>query len=356
MKIEVTGANGYGVADVEFDIEKFEADYEGKIKIPKEIKKEYKEYADFDEFEDLDEMVFEYLFDEINSDIDFDVSKKEKLSNGDEIVITIDECDEEYLEKFNLKLNGGEIKYSVKDLKEVEKIDAFKGVNVVFTGVSPNGTATVEVNGDALLEASAYSLDKREGLSNGDTVTVTISESAINQSIADNNKAPEKAEKEFKVADLPLYITKFSQINKDSVKKLMSQANDIVNADKANWSHPEWCKGYTYLGTYLLAAKDSGSTSEKNTLYLVYRIDADDEKSIFSFYWYIKYENVTVLPDGTLKSDVLKYEIPKYSWFSGTYFSKDGSNWTGYETYDGMYNDLVLKKADRYSCENTVSK
>ena len=95
----------------------------------------------------------------------------------------------------------------------------------------------------------------------------------------------------------------------------------------------------------------------KNILYLIYKIDVTTATESFSYYWYLKYENITVLPDGSVSINYQDYEAPYASYFfglSGEGFVKDGLCYEGYETLDDLYNNCVTKVVDRYACENTV--
>lgn len=74
----------------------------------------------------------------------------------------------------DIKLKYEDIEVKAEKLEEAKTFDPFEGIQVTFDGVAPNGYAYVEGNPSAsAAQQFGYELDKSEGLSNGDTVTVT---------------------------------------------------------------------------------------------------------------------------------------------------------------------------------------
>jgi hypothetical protein len=72
------------------------------------------------------------------SGVDFQLSKRDKLSNGDEIVLTIT-VDEDIKEVFGVKLVGGQKTFIVEGLPEkiYTDFDPFEPFDIAFEGVSP---------------------------------------------------------------------------------------------------------------------------------------------------------------------------------------------------------------------------
>lgn len=343
--IEVTGSNGYGKASVEVDWEGLQIDFGDKVNNTDQASYCFSRYGDYT------------LADAVSEAVTYELSQYDKLSNGDTITMTWSPNVDKYLSAFDVELSYNDIEYTVEGLEEVSTFDAFSSVNVVFEGISPNGIAQVSVDPTSEFDLYDFSVDKLTGLANGDTVKVTISEEAIEEHIEQYGSAPAESEKTYTVSNLEFYATKAAEINNDSFDKMKTQAVDVHKAKIAGWVSPDTCKGANFVGTYFLSAKNMENESVKNILYLVYKIDVETATETFSYYWYLKYNNITVLPDGSLSTDYQDYEVPHASAFfgvSGEGFIKEDLLYEGYEELDALYNNCVTKVVDRYSCENTV--
>jgi len=99
------------------------------------------------------------------------LDKTENISNGDKITAVITYTGTG--KKLNVK--GGQKTFDVAGLTEVREIDPFSGIEIVFSGVEPYGTAVLEGTDKYSDYGIYYSLDKDSGLSKGDKVTVTVS-------------------------------------------------------------------------------------------------------------------------------------------------------------------------------------
>ena len=343
--IEVTGANGYGKATVEIDWEKIQMDFGDKVDNTDQASYCFSRYGDYT------------LADAISEAVTYKLSKYDRLSNGDTITMTWEPDVDKYLSAFDVELSYDDIEYTVEGLEEVTKFDAFSSINVTFEGVSPNGYAKISVTENSEFDSYDLSIDKSSGLSNGDKIKVTISEDAIIEHIEQYGSAPAESEKTYTVSNLEFYATKVAEINSDSLNKMKDQANNVHKSIIANWVSPDTCKGANFVGTYFLSAKNMGNESTKNILYLIYKIDVTTSTETFSYYWYLKYDNITVFPDGSVSIDYQDYEAPYASYFfglSGEGFVKDDLCYEGYEKLDDLYDNCVTKVIDRYTCENTV--
>lgn len=344
--IEVTGSNGYGKASVEVDWEGLQIDFGDKVNNTDQASYCFSRYGEYT------------LADAVSEAVTYELSQYDKLSNGDTITMTWAPNVDKYLSAFDVELSYDDIEYTVEGLEEVSTFDAFSSLNVVFEGISPNGIAQVSVDTTSEFDLYDFSVDKITGLANGDSVKVTISEEAIEEHIDKYGSAPAESEKTYIVSNLEFYATKTSEINSDSLDKMKAQADDVHKSKIAGWVSPDTCKGANFIGTYFLSAKNMENESIKNILYLVYKIDVETATETFSYYWYLKYDNITVLPDGSLSIDYQDYSTPYVSYFfsvSGEGFLKDDLCYEGYEELDDLYNNCVTKVVDRYTCENTVN-
>lgn len=175
LTVSFDGYNTVGNALVNFDYEKFEQNY-GKKLNKKSGKNTIGFHSFFDkntssESNDVDSVTNTFLSNCVSGSLD----KSDGLSNGDVVVYTW-ECDDEYaLETYGFILKYKDIEYTVKGLTEAETFDPFKGIEVLFSGIAPDGTA--EITGEPTEDAAKYlyyKLDNYTNLSENDTVTAYV--------------------------------------------------------------------------------------------------------------------------------------------------------------------------------------
>lgn len=306
MTISAEGVDGYGTAVCEFDYEAFEQKNAGKIKI-NEKNSEIKAYMSLFGA-DNDALVTELA----QMSISYELDKTSNLSNGDIVTLTWN-CDmlEEY---FNCKFKYSDIEYTVKGLTEMETFDPFEGVDVEFSGTAPNGYADIIVNsGSEAVNSLYYSLDKNNGLSNGDVVTVTISygNDVAAACAEDFGMVPSETSKEYTVEGLDSYTASIDGITANTENLMKNQAQNAFTEYVKNMWVPgeEFVEKMTYLGKYFLAAEDRNA-ADQNVCYLVYKIDVINNDGKLSFYYYTAFYNITSEKDGVQNVDLNRYTVP----------------------------------------------
>lgn len=177
MILSADGYNTVGKLNISFDTEKLEKDY-GK-QIATRFKKQMKNLKD--DTYGLSSLTAS-LYDGYEADLFAETcatgsaDKTKNLSNGDVVTYTWDDNSDEAEEAFGVKVKYSDITYTVSGLASVNTFDAFDGVDVEFSGISPDGRATVNsLPTAAEAQGLYYTLDENSGLSNGDTVTLTVS-------------------------------------------------------------------------------------------------------------------------------------------------------------------------------------
>ena len=153
------------------------------------------------------------LYSMMNSTFQGSLDKTTDLSNGDEIVFewNNNKNQMEQIEKdFKVSFSCKEMKKDVEGLAEIEEFDPFEDVEVKFSGYAPNGTAEIQNNSEYNYETPYldFELDKRDGLSNGDKVTVSVANAVGDEDtfrencIRDWGVAPSAVTKEYTVEGL----------------------------------------------------------------------------------------------------------------------------------------------------------
>ena len=265
LTINTSGYNGYGSVTAEVDWDSFEEKYDSKISYKKKNLLNKLERFLWD-----DRSPMNFLEGNVSVSIENDGTY---FSNGDKVAYTWNVSDDlQGALNYNLKYKDGTIK--VSGLEDAKKVDVFDDVSVDFEGQEPEGTATMTYQGNEL-DDSYFQYEPSEGLSNGDKVTVTLSEEGVASLTRDYGEVPEETEKEYTVSGLVCPLKSLNQIDDDSMKTLKKQAEDVYASYMGqNWDETSTLESLTYLGDYLLTDKNdsdgnrtaisiSGSESKK---------------------------------------------------------------------------------------------
>lgn len=376
MTLSADGYNTVGKLNISFDTEKLEKDY-GK-QITTRFKKQMKNLKD--DTYGLSSLTAS-LYDGYEADLFAETcatgsaDKTKGLSNGDVVTYTWDDNSDEAEEAFGVKVKYTDITYTVSGLASVNTFDAFDGVDVEFSGISPDGRATVNsLPTAAEAQGLYYTLDENSGLSNGDTVTLTVHSNRddLSDCIDKYGAMPQATEKTFTVEGLNEYVTSADTLSDSVLVSLQNQAEDVFKSYAAQrFSNGQTFKGMTYLGNYILTPKNKDSWGDKDRIVLAYQVtvhhdytselnttyDADD-----SFFWYITFNNVSKDADGNITSGLNDYDTPttfvkidsgvqKYSFSSST----ETWEYYGYASLDSLYNAAVNQYVENYNHQDNVA-
>ena len=380
ISISFEGYDTVGKAVVTFDSEKFEADYEKKLSnatskgkssgLSKYSSEEAYLEALFDSY-DTSTASGKFLSTCVNGSLDVSTN----LSNGDVVTYTWNCDDDTALSVYGYKLKYEDIEMTVEGLEEAETFDPFDGIEIVFEGIGPNGSASVsgEPTANAAQELN-YEIDKNSGLSNGDTVTVTVTmyyDDPVEYCIENYGMIPSPVSKTYTVEGLNSYITSSSEISEECLKDMQEQAEDVYNSNVAqNWGDEETLKSFEYIGNYLLINKDSDDYwGNSNILYLVYKAKVKDEysndgetyKETNDIYWYICYYDLLVDTNGDNTVDLTSYRTPSDrftidSGISSGWWSTKSWYYYGYQTLDELYKVVVTSNTESYKHEDNVDE
>lgn len=266
--------------------------------------------------------------------IQWSVSPSEGLSNGDTVTVSAT-CSEDVLTDAKLKLMNTEMNFKVSGLDPVTSVDFFSGVELQFEGISPVGTVVVNhTNEEGVLGSASYSVDPALGLSNGDTVTVTLE---IADSTLDRYAAtPIETTKTYTVSGLQEYVTALADLDEESLERIEREGLDAVKSHLADRSVVSgaaydvgieqpgrvYGSGYT-LGDVKLAASYMARrkyiesvNNTNNFLLLVYEAqivmtpDEDDlTEDTWTLYYPVEYTDILRNEDGTIQADTSRTGI-----------------------------------------------
>lgn len=367
FEITIDGYDGFGTADVSFDDSGFTDDVIAALEKKNDVDDE-----DVD-----DEEAFAYdLLTKIFSAWQYTLTPKEQLSNGDEVVLSFT-CNNEDIKEYKIQFKGADIKKTVKDLPEITSFDPFEGLQVTYSGTQPRGR--VEINQPDNSYGITYIAEPEDGLSNGDTVSITAYwgsglRSDFNKDFAEKYGAmPSRTQENYTVEGLDAYASAVSDISDEMMAKMQATCEDLIAAEYAEYQANSTKNTYKYqasfIGNYFLTAKDNSNALHNNVVYLIYQIDDTSimENDIFSdtteeisltYYKQFAFYDVINLSDGTCSADLSKYGSD-YKWIYGNSFRNTVGNknytYYGFKTLDALFNKYVTAERDNYTYESTVN-
>lgn len=345
IEVEFTGYDSMGKCNADWSVDFWDAFYEKAAKIPASS--------------DYDIMI---------KKLKYDISSTEGLSNGDKVTVKWN-VDTSYFKKYyGLNIKSPDKVYKVSSLEEVETINPFDGIEIVFSGIEGEGRADYTVTStDPIYDDLDFYIHDQIYLSTGDTIVVELEmqdayseDNIIDECASKYGKIPTQFEKKYTVSGLGKYVTKADELTEENMKKLLQTSEDALEEETTGYT---WDRGASmtkknYLGTYVLTEKNHGD----NKVYVVYQVTVDidiyDQTDRLTYYTYVQFSDVTIQDDGTIDCDASYYYRP----YSFTYDAEiEDSYWTvrysfdGYETLSELDDDIVTGNLSRYDSDTNVS-
>ncbi len=378
LEVECEGYDGFGRVNAQFDTDKFVKDYRDKIKPNKKIKSLINEHDDLDDLADNADIkftkkkdvarLFALIYCGNGAFEDNEKLNSGTLENGDVLHYkwnfeTADMNEEEALEfaakAFNVKLTASDVDVEVKDLEKIEKFDAFRDVEVEFSGTAPNAQARlVRYPEDNYLN---YSINNNSGLSNGDTVTVTVSYWGSEEDYAQQYKRlPESTTKDFKVENLDEYIGDVSQISEADLDVMKNECRDSILKNVADQRRDYLSvESVNFDSAYLLTAKSSDNY-RNNTIVIIDKVtvkcaSSKQSAQYNSYYTYTSFHDAVRTGNGDMLVDLSNCDqASDYMYFE---YDPENRGWTesfslrGYDSYDRLFSDAITRNVDKFKYE-----
>ncbi len=329
--LNFSGVDGYGVAEIEdaYAWEKSALEAAG--------------IQDIENFSDLGDAFV------IESAVSYDISPKENLSNGDEVVVTA-QIDNDAVEQYKIRFEAKEKRFVVEGLPEVQTIDLFENIEVAFQGIAPNASAIVIDENTDYYTMMHYNIDKDNNLDIGDAITVTAEYDK--EQLLKAGYVAESDTKEFVVSNISRYISELADIPEEVMESLKKQTEDIIKSNVAN------IKGYSldnliFLGNYFLRSKNNDLWNQLNCIFYVYQVNITGNEDI-TYYYYVGYNDILLTEDEVCIYDLNDVKEP---WNICDTLGLGTLNWhylNGYYSIDELFNECVTKNLDKYEYESTV--
>lgn len=343
VEITASGYEGYGTANYDFDIDQMIEDNTDVFDVSG---------LDSDDLETMSSSL--RVYDDIDDLVSGSLDKSSELSNGDTVTYTWEiskSSQSDFEKRYKCSLKYSNITYKVSGLEKIAEVDPFDehSFSITYEGEAPNGYLTITNQEYPQIK---YEVSKTSELSNGDVITVTAS---LTDSEDVTGFTLSRTSAEFTVEGLDSYISDISQIPEDYLSQMETQAQDALTSQVADeWENPDWYKSMEYVGSYLLVAKgEPDFFSSTNTLYMIFKITSDSPNGIITYYSYGSFDNIMVYSDGTCYTDLSRCAIPNN--FIGA-FTVGDYEFTGFETLDMFYNQIIAPELGDYTVTDNISE
>ena len=223
--------------------------------------------------------------------VQFNFDRTSELKNGDEVTFTITTNSQSAAVKAEKKT------FKVADLKEYEKVstaDLLKETPVTFTGFNGYGIASITENPNKDSYFNFEDNKRPTNLKNGDTVTLTVSVTYINElkskgKVVDNNKVEVTVEGLKDLKDVKNFAD------------LLKKNDDYSKSEHQNSSFSTYT--LESQGSYLKVIPEENKKSNgKISLITVYKVTWSSGESKATRYKYYGYQ-AYLLKDGNLDLD-----------------------------------------------------
>lgn len=244
-------------------------------------------------------------------------------------------------------------------------VDPAPYLSVEFSGMSGEGTASWNFDSEGFAAACGEdvkdaaglaacvdgSLDKAEGLSNGDTVTFQWNCDAETAQQEHNAVlAPENAA--FTVEGLDEWVTALDQIGQTDWDALAAAGEEALRQKEGDAILSADC-----LGGYMLVRQDFSSemVDVHNMLYAAYKVQAQlPDGSTLTYYAGVGFGDLVLHGDGSVEATG-DYGFLAYGNIdvkvNGDYY-----NFTGFETLENMNTECIDGYSGMYSVESNVTE
>lgn len=342
VQVNVSGADGYGCASADAD----DIGLEALLLSDDE--------SDADSWVKLDMLLR----------IRYEIDKKDHLSNGDKVSVTVTYPDglAEALDADITPKSGDSWTVEISDLGEPERVDVFEGMTIEYG----NGN-TLCANGS--YTALQYTLSQTQGLSNGDTITITVSAPDGNTNLESYcmdtyGWMPLSDSCEYTVTGIDEYPIHLEDIPEELFEELRMVAQMQIEELSAqmynNFGNYGYCMNHYFLdAVYVASPNENIDDTHKNEVYLVYRINASNPDGEREYIYSAMFPNVHISAEGKYRYDAdhVVYPDGDYGFFFyGENFFCTGTEaegFIGFETEQDFYDWYLADWEDTWRIERS---
>lgn len=316
------GYEGYGEVSAYFDADSFYEDFLGIIRPRKNVDAKY--------------FVENVIGGSVNNVGTY-------LKNGDKVIWRWN-CDDDLARKqYRCVLNYSDIPYTMSDLKPCTEYDPFEDIDIHCEGVSPNGTAQIEIRNSKI--PVKYSVNPSRNLSNGQQIKVNVE---LNQSgdiyeycARNYGLLLTDTSKDYTIKGLDFYAKSVKELPAGFIDNILNDVDNAIRTNESTLPNGATMLGFEHI-EYLLYKKKNGSSHPFNKLFVISKIDANvtdgDKSTDFEYYFMTYFDDIIVSP-----SSISGYRIGRNGYFNGNFsIDEDGNE------FKDIFFGIVGRKGEYY--------
>ncbi len=354
VTVEISGADGYGRAEVDFDYDQFEEDVLDAAGLT-DIANQVIGDADLEDVLSSEDYSKIYNCAYAIESVDYEIDVASGLSNGDKVTVTFT-FNNDLASEAGFKFKGDDLTVTVSDLEETTAVDPFEGVTIEYTGTSPFLEASVvnESTNSIVAEHVNFSL-RYTSLSGtgyiaiGDTITLTV-ENDLDDLASEYGITLSSTSKEYICEIADYYVTDPSDIGDNALEDMKStvetELDDYFDNDKRS------CSNVNYEGYYFLTLEDQTLNTglAHNIVVMVYSANVTNSQiSNTKLYFRIQFSNV-ITNSGTGESTVsLSTSALPFHGGNDLYFD---NGIYGYESVSDILSEFESNYEENYTIES----
>ncbi len=356
FSVQATGVNGYGTVRTEVDSASLRYDIAKALAKKGMISKDSLKNATPETMTDVLNMGFlqdTAKIEQVYYGIDYTIDRSEGLSNGDQVVLRFI-YNNDLMKNYGIRFKGNEKKVKVSGLSEAQTFDAFADLTVSVEGIEPYGYFNMNYNGQLPLRFDA---DRMQDLRNGDQITVTVSPAGAKTFdeafISRYGMVPQEIQRTYTVDGLTGYVKDLSEVTEAAAEAMRADTADRLTAEYAGASQVTMNE-ITFVGMYLLSAKNGDNWEAQNIAIPVYRISGTvrnwtetEEPRAFEGYMACEYRDLVRESDGTVSEDLSRADCQYHQ-----IEMPSGYDWPmGWASLEELENDLVTVRIADFTSE-----
>ena len=269
------------------------------------------------------------------------------LSNGDNVVITVS-YDKELAKKVDCDFN--KLKYSAKvsGLGDGKMIDIFENVEVTVAGISPEAYANVSNKWtEDDLKNISFTIQNPTNISKGDVIVVVCN--ASEDEMTQRGYILQSYTKEFKVDKVNSYLSDISQIDKELLKTIKTEAIDTIKTETESLKfrmfykatndstylfqyNNEWVNSTEFVKAVYLSKKEKAEVNTNNYIYMLFKSSISNGSTTADIYFAFEYMDGIITNDATF---TIAHNNQSTRYICGL-------------TYDDIYSRVVTSKETSY--------
>ena len=338
ISVNFNGKNLAGYASVKFNKEKFLLDHINNISFNKDNLQVYRElYGNTGKSAANDLLKY----------ISVGLNKNDKLSNGDAIEVVWQINDEKIETYFNVNYTCSPQVFTVTDLPEAKTFDPFENLKVNFSSIAPYGV--VNVYSYEYLHRGSYELSKKDGLSNGDIITVTYNCKTIADMIESYGEYPSCYEKTYIVSGLKAFPQSIDDISNKILSDIDITARKYFSRfQQETISHGIIVENYAIAG-YAFIAPTVNVSDEDSRFYAIYKVDAKATyKGQFQnipYYAVLEFNN-PIIENGVCTMDASDYNVLYHTTSAAVFPEEHSATYIRADGFDTK--EQIMQYLDRY--------